>query len=656
MPITPKQSSMYVLLWMLFGSLQSAFCQPPLASAPTDARVSEYIRKVYQDRHGRLWLGTNDDGIAQFDGEKLRYFTTANGLAGSAVRGIVEDDHGALWFATDGGVSRYRNDMFESFTTIDGLNNNNTWSIARDLNNQIWVGTENGVCYWNGKSFVPFELPEPNIHEIEFRIAPNLVWTICVDRGGDLWFGTDGKGIFRFDGQKVTTLTKTDGLLGNQVSSIIQDRHGDMWFGYLSGGVSRQNGTSIKNFTAQDRLPDGMVWTIHQSQRGELLVSVLGSGLYRLNENGFQSCEANTRGLPKHVQALFEGRDGNLWAGCSGGLYRIDFDKVIETTTRGPWLISKTNETSTPPHMRAFEYLISKTWTVTAATGTKMHHTWKWGPGRQSIERWTDGESADGKPWHEFVVYYWHPQEQKLKVLGVSPFDSGINIGTIEFDSGSPYSAVTNSTMNQMTSRRELQTRWSFKNQNHYVETLLEKLPAGNTVELVSFQHERTDPPAVSLSQPEVSILIPDQFSFLKRILGAQWHTQSDETGKKYKWSLHWRPIANFIEGSIADESETDPQNVNMRVFIYHVPGTKVLRCLGLSATSDVFEGDVTPLSNGSFQLLLKRHDASESLKIDSTFEFLPMGNMVQTLRFPEGNDLPKSLVFNHDLISAVSK
>lgn len=81
-----------------------------------------------------------------------------------------------------------------------------------------------------------------------------------------------------------------------------------------------------------------------------------------------------------------------------------------------------------------FSRLVSDRWTVTARTGTKMYHTWKWGPGKYSIERWTEGEDAQGEPWRELIVYYWHPQEKQVRFLGISPYASGINQGTINFD------------------------------------------------------------------------------------------------------------------------------------------------------------------------------------------------------------------------------
>ncbi|MBX9783537.1 MAG: hypothetical protein K2X48_09615 [Chitinophagaceae bacterium] len=55
-----------------------------------------------------------------------------------------------------------------------------------------------------------------------------------------------------------TNYTNKDRLAGNTVYSLCQDKEGFMWFGTESG-VSRFDGTNFKNFTASDGLPDNEI-------------------------------------------------------------------------------------------------------------------------------------------------------------------------------------------------------------------------------------------------------------------------------------------------------------------------------------------------------------------------------------------------------------
>ncbi|MCA9296089.1 MAG: hypothetical protein KC983_06215, partial [Phycisphaerales bacterium] len=137
--------------FMMFASCSAgAMAQqtPPevLAEWNEEAQVSAYVRKVFQDREGNLWFGTNGDGACVWDGTSLSYPFVEQGYKGYAIRGILQDDDGAMWFATNGGVMRYASDEFRSYTKADGLSANEVWSLFRDRTGTIWAGTEAGVC------------------------------------------------------------------------------------------------------------------------------------------------------------------------------------------------------------------------------------------------------------------------------------------------------------------------------------------------------------------------------------------------------------------------------------------------------------------------------------------------------------------------------
>ncbi len=68
-----------------------------------------------------MWFGTNGDGVCRYDGMSLTYLSVEEGFGGRAVRGILQDEGGAIWFATNGGVSRYESGLFTKYTVAIGL-------------------------------------------------------------------------------------------------------------------------------------------------------------------------------------------------------------------------------------------------------------------------------------------------------------------------------------------------------------------------------------------------------------------------------------------------------------------------------------------------------------------------------------------------------
>ncbi len=54
--------------------------------------VYEFVRKMYQDKNGNYWFGTNGDGIISYNGHTLEKISSGEVYKFVAVRGIVEDN------------------------------------------------------------------------------------------------------------------------------------------------------------------------------------------------------------------------------------------------------------------------------------------------------------------------------------------------------------------------------------------------------------------------------------------------------------------------------------------------------------------------------------------------------------------------------------
>ena len=174
---TTLTSSSLVLFVLTLLGIASACVKPPgvtsaainkgahrpdadaLAPPPGDP-ISQFVRRIHEDRRGHMWLGTNGDGVARWNGEALEYFSLAQGFSGVAVRAIVEGADGSVWFGTEGGLTKFDGASFTNYTVRDGLVSDDVWCLAFDRRGELWVGTLQGVCRFDGARFTPFELPE----------------------------------------------------------------------------------------------------------------------------------------------------------------------------------------------------------------------------------------------------------------------------------------------------------------------------------------------------------------------------------------------------------------------------------------------------------------------------------------------------------------
>ena len=51
------------------------------------------------------------------------------------------------------------------------------------------------------------------------------------DKAGNLWFGTTGDGVYKYDGKSFTQFTAKNGLNSNSVNHMLEDKDGKIWIG-----------------------------------------------------------------------------------------------------------------------------------------------------------------------------------------------------------------------------------------------------------------------------------------------------------------------------------------------------------------------------------------------------------------------------------------
>jgi len=58
-------------------------------------------------------------------------------------------------------------------------------------------------------------------------LALDGISSACIDKTGNLWFGTQGGGVSRYDGKSFTNFTTAQGLANNTVLSITEEKTGN---------------------------------------------------------------------------------------------------------------------------------------------------------------------------------------------------------------------------------------------------------------------------------------------------------------------------------------------------------------------------------------------------------------------------------------------
>lgn len=248
---------------------------------------------ILEDRKGTLWFGSINSGVYSYDGTSIQNFTTADGLIHNFMSWIYEDKKGNIWFGSGGGASRYDGTRFQNFILIgDGMyedkaglpsydtpSSDEVTSIIEDKSGKYWFATRGYTFIYNGKTFITVS------HENQpFR----NVRTICEDKNGNIWLGGND-GLWRYDGQSFLRIS--DKFTGY----IYADSHGNLW-------------TSSQGKSPSDN------WTINRYD-----AKTLDAAEPAVKE--IQQEKAMTFGIT-------EAKDGSIWFGALGGVYRYDGETV----------------------------------------------------------------------------------------------------------------------------------------------------------------------------------------------------------------------------------------------------------------------------------------------------------------------------------------
>lgn len=326
---------------------------PNQLSHAVDAQIGQYVVNIFEDSKGNLWFGTMQNGLAKYDGKKLIYFTTEDGLSNNAAVTMVEDKQGNMWIGTQGGLSKFDGKEFTNYTEKDGLCHNIISCLLLDQAGDLWVGTWNGVCKYDGSDFVNFPIPKPDIELPPNPDTSEWITELMQDSKGNMWFGSDGYGACKYDGKSFVHFTQEDGLASTAVHSILEDRLGNFWFGsrvaekddpdpskrFGPGGLNQYDGTVFKNYPNIEGLSESDVYTLYGDDEGNVWISTIGRGIYRYDGREFTNFKVSVseQETSKSVQSFLKDSKGNLWLGCSGGLYRLNSSGLVNVTIDGPW-------------------------------------------------------------------------------------------------------------------------------------------------------------------------------------------------------------------------------------------------------------------------------------------------------------------------------
>lgn len=297
-------------IWIAAGSRVMHFVE---GAALTQAgeialdRANVNATVVFEDRSGRLWIGTAGHGLFRREGGELVSVATSH----REILSLADDREGNLWVGTrGGGLNRVRPSVIESQEIASGLPFEAVRSVCQDRDGVLWAVARSGVvARQQGTGWRVLGAAEGWAVEDAMSVAPDPL--------GGIWIGTHLSGLFLWRGGVVTSLSMSDGLAGNFARSLLTGTNGDLWIGTASAeGLHRLRAGKLQRFD----LPagSGLIRSLALDSTGKLWAGTAGGLLLSVTGDVLTDETGGVVPRLQTIRCLHAAADGGLWIGYGG--------------------------------------------------------------------------------------------------------------------------------------------------------------------------------------------------------------------------------------------------------------------------------------------------------------------------------------------------
>ncbi len=275
-------------------------------------------RALFEDRNGRIWIGTNDNGVVVIDGEDYTHFTYKEGLPSSSIRGFAEDNRGDVFIGTTTGICYVDPDMTLHRIDDERLNEERILKLDTDSEDRIYGQTKNGTV---------FLIEDRKITKVlsSDELGMEKITTIKTDpiHPGKLYFGTEGSVVYY--GEFGADASNMECISVEPLSNIhwISYDCNMVWISSISqcGILDKDHGFKVLNDIPVD---SGIEMTTSDYQ-GNIWIASSTQGVMKIVTSDFSDITRKA-GLYEEVANCVCRYKDDIYIGTDNGLRIIDAD------------------------------------------------------------------------------------------------------------------------------------------------------------------------------------------------------------------------------------------------------------------------------------------------------------------------------------------
>ena len=342
----------FVILIYCFGNILSVVAQKSQKKIIFDhygipqGFINAQALDIVKTRNQYVWIGT-ENGLVRFNGHNFKtYFSnplSTNSLAHNYVNKLAEDRHNRLWLGNVNALQIFNpaSEKFERiYITVNGKKDSLltihefSYQTKEDI---MWMCTDKGLFFSQG--------PKVCLQQVVFpEIDGKEIATFQMDENGILWV-MNTFGIYRYDSNDCSVRTfhvpgEQPALLDDDgiVTSYLDKNH-VLWLGLWVNGLVEFN---TKDYTARryiyhddTKFQNGVLKIVESIDKEEedLLWLATTDGLQtfdkkqKLFHSHFTTRSEDPNGVPGRCISLFNSSTDGMWIGGLKGLHKYDLKK-----------------------------------------------------------------------------------------------------------------------------------------------------------------------------------------------------------------------------------------------------------------------------------------------------------------------------------------
>ena len=356
-----------------------------------------------KDGQGNIWFGTYFNGLQWFNPDHEVYtwykpsLVEGEGLSYPIVGSIVEDAHGNLYIATEGGGVNYldrKTGQIKWFTkTSCGLTANNIQSLHYDKKrNLLWIGTHLGglncldirsgrarSCFPDKstkhpvnqkiiKDILPYKdsliLATHNgvymfdtmthkyrrmLNSEDIKRSVVVITDVHLDKEENLWVAVINQGVLRHhlpSGQTTWFRHSGEGSISDMnIESMTEDADGNMWFATTYSGIDVFNSDTeqFTNYSSKDNIlvSDHIFTLSHSAKSNDILMSTPAG--FCIFDPATKKCTTynKSNGFPLtdiNDNSIYVTKDSTVFIGSIHGM--VSFKEGSQNLSKKPYRIT----------------------------------------------------------------------------------------------------------------------------------------------------------------------------------------------------------------------------------------------------------------------------------------------------------------------------